>query len=114
MVLVHNGEKFKNFACIELRITGFTFIGTMRPDQHKKKKNSDYKKKHAIPPGRGVNHDKKGSTSKERSDEVHSESKAEHEIDDTVDAQEKKNFSRRKIQSNWDRYKDDEFGKNFI
>ena len=41
----------------------------MRPDQHKKKKNSEYKKKHGIPSGKGEKHDKKGSTSRQRSDE---------------------------------------------
>ena len=44
----------------------------MRPDQHKKKKNSEYKKKHGIPSGKGEKHDKKPkeeSTVRHRSDE---------------------------------------------
>ena len=41
----------------------------MRPDQHKKKKNSEYKKKHGISSEKGKKHDKKGPTTSHRSGE---------------------------------------------
>ena len=89
----------------------------MRPDQHKKKKNSEYKKKHGIPSGKGEKHDKKGSTSRLRSDEnpksdaCHT-SKTGHEtdgpnVDDESNSYESRNFSRRKVESNWERYRED-------
>ncbi|CAB4013128.1 Hypothetical predicted protein, partial [Paramuricea clavata] len=90
----------------------------MRPDQHKKKKNSDYKKKHGIPSEKGEKHDKKGSTGAHRSDEKPASdvSKSGLETDGTDRdvgessiSHERGKFSRRKIESNLDRYKEDDF-----
>ena len=64
-----NGGQFSIIRWIQLRIAGYISVRIMRPDQHKKKKNSDYKKKHGIPSEKGEKHDKKGSTGAHRSDE---------------------------------------------
>jgi hypothetical protein len=64
-----NGGQFSIIRWIQLRIAGYILVRIMRPDQHKKKKNSDYKKKHGIPSEKGEKHDKKGSTGAHRSDE---------------------------------------------
>jgi hypothetical protein len=52
----------------------------MRPDQHKKKKNSEYKKKHGISAEKGEKHNKKGSTGGHRSDRSDA-SITGHEVD---------------------------------
>ena len=103
----------------------------MRPDQHKKKKNAEYKKKHAISkpekkPVHGAERKAEGTESK--SDKARTQGavggldqvsdmlsclaswsnihKCSRVICLQVDVNYGRKFAKRKVQSNWDRYED--------
>ncbi|KXJ25729.1 cell death regulator Aven [Exaiptasia diaphana] len=81
----------------------------MRPDEHKKKKNANYKKKHGIPANKNC---KKGEgkdnddARDERKAQVAAKTTCKDELTGKTQENETKTFSRRKIQSNWMRYDD--------
>ncbi|KAH3846340.1 cell death regulator Aven-like isoform X2 [Dreissena polymorpha] len=86
----------------------------MRPDEHKKRKNDLYKKKHGIKkdtsekkktwsnektPNNGAESSKESNVTK-----PNNEPKASHSDEDSKSEDEIRKFSRRKIESNWSRY----------
>ncbi|XP_061192054.1 cell death regulator Aven-like [Saccostrea echinata] len=75
----------------------------MRPDEHKKKKNAQYKKKH------GIKEERKGETSKDKkgSSEEILVNTVKSDISDSSDSSHNSNvarFSRRIVKSNWEKY----------
>lgn len=89
----------------------------MRPDEHKRKKNAQYKKKHGIS-DKGVASDSKSKSDENRRKEnkatpvpsVHAEPKPEkvsqNQGAENVEFDEEKKYRRRHIESNWSRYDD--------
>ncbi|XP_033626274.1 cell death regulator Aven-like [Asterias rubens] len=96
----------------------------MKPDQHKKKRSAQYKKKHGITQkkedGKSTNQEKTKLSSSSLSSSSSSsaldvkspptprlpssQSQHSHNKDSTDESERVRQFSRRKIESNWDRY----------
>ncbi|KAL9954622.1 hypothetical protein ACROYT_G042186 [Oculina patagonica] len=73
----------------------------MRPDEHKKKHRAEYKKKHGISNKKTASRERHETTK----DVNPTETREEEALADT-DEGDHKQFSRRNVSSNWDRYED--------
>ncbi|XP_068682693.1 cell death regulator Aven-like [Montipora foliosa] len=73
----------------------------MRPDEHKKKNRAEYKKKHGIPSKKAP-----PMEGKENFKEDYAAQDVEKVVSPETEEAEQVQFSRRKIQSNWDRYEE--------
>ncbi|XP_032221642.2 cell death regulator Aven [Nematostella vectensis] len=73
----------------------------MRPDEHKRKKNAQYKKKHGIPVKKGAGKPDKPTDS---ADVKPGEKENQETCSQTTPLDESRWFSRRHLTTNWDRY----------
>ncbi|XP_045163175.2 cell death regulator Aven-like [Mercenaria mercenaria] len=87
----------------------------MRPDEHKKKKNAQYKKKHGMSEKENKTEAKSKSSAQDKKDKPSNvkgdDSKAQHsdknikvKVEETEEVN--KHYGRRKLVSNWSRYED--------